>query len=147
MTERECRDALASADFGRLACTVDDHPYIVPVYFVIDDDSIYSFALLGQKVSWMRENPNVCLEIDKVETSRDWCSVVVFGRFDELSDPQLRTGERARAEQLLKNRPMWWQPGATSLPNADKTRFDVPILYRIGIERFSGRRGVPSAND
>jgi len=144
MTRTECLESLSSAGFGRLACAFNDQPYIVPIYFVVEGDAIYSFALPGQKVQWMRHNPRVCLEIDSVKNGSDWTSVVVFGRFDELCDTPESMQERARAHELLQRRPMWWEPGAVvSAKNADQERSHGPIFFRILIDSLSGFRGVP----
>ena len=143
MTAAECFEELAGASFGRLACALDGQPYIVPIYFVVEGEAIYSFALPGQKVEWMRKNPRVCLEIDNVRNGGDWSSVVVLGRFNELTDEPETFHERAKAHELLQRRPMWWQPGAMSVHNADGARSHVPIFYRIGLEHVSGHRGVP----
>ena len=35
MTEFECRKALQQATVGRLACSRDNQPYVVPIYFVL----------------------------------------------------------------------------------------------------------------
>ena len=34
----------------------------------------------------MRANPRVCVEWDEVEEYDRWVSVIVFGRYEELSD-------------------------------------------------------------
>ena len=62
MTQDECRLALERIDCGRLACARDNQPYIVPVHFSFDGQNLYGVTTLGQKVEWMRVNPNVCME-------------------------------------------------------------------------------------
>jgi uncharacterized protein len=143
MTNAECLSELAGASYGRLACALDGQPYIVPIYFVLEGEIAYSFALPGQKIEWMRGNPRVCLEIDTVTGGGDWTSVVALGRFKELSDTPEDEPERAHALELLQRRPMWWQPGATSAESVDEKRSHEPIFYRITFERLTGHRGVP----
>jgi hypothetical protein len=145
LTEDECQRILAEAGFGRLACARDNQPYVVPIYFVVGDGFIYSFALPGQKVEWMRENPHVCIETDTVVGASDWTSVVVFGRFTELDESPEFSRERARAHRLLQGRPMWWEPGAVPVEGADRRESYVPIFYRISVDRISGYRAVDSA--
>jgi uncharacterized protein len=143
LTEPQCYETLASAGFGRLACSRDDQPYIVPIYFVVGDGALYSFALPGQKINWMRQNPRVCIEADTVGDGSDWTSVVVFGRFLELSDDPAFLQERSLAHQLLQRRPMWWEPGATSPTGHDASRGFDPIFYRVTVDSLSGYRGMP----
>ncbi len=86
MTGKECREFLARSSFGRLACTRESEPYIVPIYFVYESDHLYGFSTFGQKIRWMRSNPRVCVEIDEVPNHFRWKSVIVSGRYKELPD-------------------------------------------------------------
>ena len=142
LTRNECCDALRNASFGRLACAQKDQPYVVPIFFAVDGDAIYSFAIPGQKIEWMRDNPKVCLEVDTLSNGSDWTSVVVFGRFLELTDTEEHRDERLHAHSLLQIRPMWWEHGAHA-NRSDKARY-VPIYYRIATEQMTGYRYAPS---
>ena len=145
LTEQECYAALNKAGLGRLACARDNQPYVVPIYFVVGDGCLYSFALPGQKVDWMRMNPRVCIEADAVGGGDEWTSVIAFGLYEELSDDPEHERERALAHRLLQRRPMWWQPGAMSLEGHIDSAGYVPIFFRVSIESVSGYRGVPAA--
>jgi uncharacterized protein len=43
---------------------------VVPIHFSFDpgNDCVYAFFAVGQKVKWMRENPKVCLEVERSMT-------------------------------------------------------------------------------
>ena len=60
----------------------------------------------------MRENPNVCVEVEDVDDRFHWTTVVVFGRYDEISDAPKDKDLRERALHLLNDRSRWWLPGA-----------------------------------
>lgn len=143
----ECRMALAEARFGRLGCARDNQPYVVPCYFAVDNDYLYAFSLPGQKLDWMRQNPRVCLEIDTVNGADDWMSVVVLGRFEELYDTPEYLSARRRAHDLLRERPMWWEPGAVTIEGRDPRKGYAPVFYRISIEHATGHRGVPAPKE
>jgi nitroimidazol reductase NimA-like FMN-containing flavoprotein (pyridoxamine 5'-phosphate oxidase superfamily) len=64
----------------------NNQPYVVPIYFAYEPDRLYGFSTVGQKVEWMRDNPLVCVEADEVRAHNEWASVVVLGRYEELSD-------------------------------------------------------------
>ena len=147
LSTEECHLALANARFGRLACSRDNQPYIVPTYFIVEDEQIYAFALPGQKLAWMRENPRVCLEIDNVTGSDDWTSVLVSGRYEELPDTPEYNSLRKRAHALLQGRPMWWEPGAFAVPDRGGTQAFAPVYYRISIDQVTGHRGAASPKD
>jgi uncharacterized protein len=139
MTDRECWSTLAAAHVGRLACALEDRPYVVPISFVVADDLVYSFALPGQKIDWMRRNSRVCLETDDVRQADQWTSVIADGRYEELSS----ASDREQAHALLQRRPMWWQPGAILRTGADASAKAEPIFYRIQVDRITGFIGTP----
>jgi uncharacterized protein len=126
MTEEECRAMLARRHVARLACARNNQPYIVPFHFDLDDECLYGFATLGQKIEWMRQNPLVCLEIDELTTKGQWESVVVFGQYEELPHAPQYEGAREVAQRLFQNHPMWWEPAsiplATHEPAASSAR-------------------------
>ena len=143
MTAKECRDALIETRFGRLACARDNQPYIVPIFFVMDGEFLYSFSVAGRKIDWMRENPRVCVEVDSVKSWNDWTSVVAFGRYEELPDTPGWQAERRRAHHLLEQRAMWWQPASVEIPDHAGEVF-LPVFFRIILECPSGHRGLAS---
>jgi len=144
LTIEECHLALAQARFGRLACARDNQPYIIPIYFAVDEAYVYAFSLGGQMLEGMRGNPCVCLEVDSVNGASDWTSVVVVGRYEELPDtPECRSA-RAHAHDLLQRRPMWWEPGTVGIAQREGSANVTPIYYRISMEHVTGRRAAPS---
>jgi uncharacterized protein len=44
LDEQSCRDFLARSSFGRLGCSLNNQPYVVPVSFAFEADYIYVFA-------------------------------------------------------------------------------------------------------
>jgi nitroimidazol reductase NimA-like FMN-containing flavoprotein (pyridoxamine 5'-phosphate oxidase superfamily) len=141
LTAGECHRELSEADFGRLACSRANQPYVVPITVAFDCGTVYSFAMLGQKVEWMRINPLVCLEVDRIRSPSDWTSVLAFGRFEELREPDQRA-ELIRAHQLLQKRAMWWEPGSVASASGDSDGDGKPIFFRITVNRVTGRRAV-----
>jgi hypothetical protein len=99
MSEAECLQVLARARLARLACALENQPYVVPVYLTYDEDSrcLYGFTTPGQKVEWMRANPLVCVEVDRIAAYDQWVSVIAFGRFEELPETTESDGARLKA--------------------------------------------------
>jgi nitroimidazol reductase NimA-like FMN-containing flavoprotein (pyridoxamine 5'-phosphate oxidase superfamily) len=107
---------------------------VVPTYFVAQRHWLYSFSLPGQKIEWMRANPLVCLEVDDAKGPDDWRSIVVYGRYHELS-------ERADIEhsiELLQARVMWWEPGVRLIQQGS-VQATKPVFFRISVDRVTGR--------
>ena len=145
MSAKECWSELATAGFGRLACARDGQPYIVPIFFAVAGDHIYSFSMAGQKLDWMRDNPRICLECDNVKSWNEWTSVVAVGRYQELVDTPDWEAERSRALHLLQQRAMWWQPGSVTSGNAGVHEGSSPVFFRLIVERMTGHRGTERA--
>ena len=102
MTREECQAVLARASMGRLGCSLDNQPYVVPVYFAYEPDYIYVLSTFGQKIKWMRVNPKVCVEIEEAPSQPEWVTVIANGSYQELAEPQYST-ERAHARKLLRS--------------------------------------------
>jgi hypothetical protein len=83
---------------GRLGCSLDNQPYLVPVCIAYELDYIYVFSTSGQKIEWMRANPKVCMEINEITNRAGWVSVIVNGRYQELPESQYAE-ERAQCAQ------------------------------------------------
>lgn len=147
MNELECEQVLEQASVGRLGCARDNQPYVMPIYFSFDGRHIYGFTTLGQKTEWMRTNSKVCLEIDERQSHDRWTSVIVFGRYEELPDEPEFEAARLAAHEALQKRAMWWEPAYIGANHFDVPHSLTPILYRIHIERITGRRASPEKGD
>jgi nitroimidazol reductase NimA-like FMN-containing flavoprotein (pyridoxamine 5'-phosphate oxidase superfamily) len=141
MMRQECEDVLARLSFGRLACSRDNQPYIVPIYFACTPSCLYGFATMGQKIEWMRSNPLVCVEADEIGSHLDWASVVVRGRYEEFPNTPKYSEQRDRAQTLLQiRRPLWWQTGFAATQTRERFDRDITIFYCIHIGELTGRR-------
>ena len=138
LTRQASLDVLARTHFGRLACSQRMQPYIVPFHFAYQNNCLYSFSTPGQKIDWMRANPLVCVEADHL-SREPWATVVVFGRYEELSDTAEMRSERAFAFGLLQQRAAWWEPGSVKITQGGTPSALVPIFYRIHIVQITGR--------
>lgn len=141
MTKEECGAFLAKTSLGRLGCSLDNQPYVVPIYFVYEPDYIYVLSTFGQKTEWMRANPKVCLEVDEIASQSQWISVIADGRYQELPEPQY-TAERDHARTLLEKRCRWWQNalGERQLRLGDHSI--TPLFFRIHIDSMTGLRAI-----
>jgi nitroimidazol reductase NimA-like FMN-containing flavoprotein (pyridoxamine 5'-phosphate oxidase superfamily) len=140
LTREASLDLLARTHLARLACTREGQPYIVPIYFAYNDNCIYSFSTVGQKIEWMRSNPMVCVQMDEVTNSQHWVSIIVSGRFEELPDVDEWRGARAFAYELLRRNAMWWEPGYAKTILHGAPRPLEPVFYRIHIAKITGHR-------
>src|SRR5262245_61753018 len=135
----ECREVLARTSLGRLACSRDDQPYIVPVfcYFDAHADCLYGFSTLGQKIDWMRGNPKICLELSEIADQFHWTTVIVVGRYEEITDSPDEGEARRRAHELFQQRQEWWLPATSRVASGEPRH--TPVIYRIRIVNVTGR--------
>ena len=141
LTRQGSLDVLGRTQLGRLACSKGMQPYIVPFHFAYRNNCLYSFSRPGQKIDWMRANPLVCVEADQMRREQ-WTTVVVFGRYEELSDTAEMGSERAFALGLLQQRPEWWEPGIVKITQRGTPPALVPIFYRISVVKITGRNAT-----
>ena len=137
----ECGEVLSRNELARLACSRHDQPYIVPIHYSFDAarKCLYAFSTVGQKIQWMRDNPKVCIEVDDIGDKDHWTTVLVFGRYEEMTDSPAYKTARQRAQKLFEGRPEWWFPAAAKLPSREH---HAMVLYRIHVDRLSGRRAA-----
>ena len=139
MTGVASLELLERATLGRVACTHEGQPYITPMSVTYDANRLYSFSTLGQKITWMRANPHVCVEVEELVSPQDWATVIVIGRYQELTTEK----ERTYAHDLLERRPAWWEPGYSRTVMEGKERPLKPVYFRILIDQITGHRGIP----
>ena len=132
---------LFSQVVGRLACTDNNQPYIVPVTYMYDGKNIYGQTNEGMKLKMLRNNPNICFEVDRMTDMRNWQSVIVFGAFEEL-----KISEAEDARKRLFNRVYPLMTSSTIHPfghevtgNVDDSTRQKNVMYRINIQKMSGR--------
>ena len=143
MTRQTSINLLKRARVARLGYIRDGQPYIVPMLFAYDVDYLYSFSTEGQKITAMRANPQVCVEVDDLVTTQQWETVIVLGRYEELPHTEEHETSRAHAYALLQRRPAWWEPGYVKTIVDGKERPLESLYFRIRIDQISGRRGLP----
>ena len=141
LNDTQISNILSSQALGRLACTNGKQPYIVPVTYAYDGEYIYGQANEGLKLTILRKNPNVCFEVDMLTDMRNWRSVIVYGKFEEL-----RNKEAEKARDILFDHvfPLTTSSTIHSFGHElagkvdDSTRIKY-VMYRIKIEKLTGR--------
>ncbi len=141
LNESECREILSRVSTARLGCSLNDQPYVVPVGIACEENYIYVFSTLGQKIKWMRSNPRVCVQIDEIRSQSDWVSVIANGEYQELPEPQFEH-ERARARSLLQKRDHWWLNAMAERRIVMRDEEIRPLFFRIRVDSLTGLRST-----
>jgi uncharacterized protein len=144
ISQQECGELLTRVSLGRLACSLDNQPYIVPVAFSYEPGRVYIFSTLGKKIEWMRQNPKVCLQVDEMGNASSWSSVIVEGTYLELTEPRY-TDQREYAREKLAQYSGWWQSPLAERREQTSDLAIKPVFFRIDIVSMSGLRAIPEA--
>ena len=123
---------LRTAVVGRIACcghglSGDGRPYLVPLAYGYDGESIYAHSGPGRKLDLMRAEPRVTFEVDEAEASDRWRSVIAEGTFEEIDDPEQRDAALAVIY------------GPTAIPDLGTQT----VVFRIRLTSRSGRYETP----
>jgi nitroimidazol reductase NimA-like FMN-containing flavoprotein (pyridoxamine 5'-phosphate oxidase superfamily) len=141
LSETQIDNILLSQSVGRLGCTDGKRPYIIPVTYIYDGKNIICQTTEGMKLDILRKNPNVCFEVDIIHNIRHGESVVITGKFHEL------TGELSVAAREYLFDHVW--PLSTGsvvhshehdvVAEVDNSGLIKPIMYKIEIIEKTGR--------
>jgi hypothetical protein len=88
LDSHECGELLRHADVGRLAVSARDQPFIFPINFVVDEETVVFRTAAGTKLADAAPGRAVAFEIDgyDAEAGEAW-SVIIRGRASEIELP------------------------------------------------------------
>lgn len=141
LTPEEIDDFLGDQYFAHLGCQGKGEVYVVPISFVYLNGRLIGQTKEGRKIEMLRKNPACCVQLDKINGVADWTSVIISGRFEEL------TGSAAiEAMGLLIDR---FGPQVEALagsrsprditPSMTDSKSPVKIVYCIHVNAKTGR--------
>lgn len=141
LNQTQINNVLSSQVVGRLACTDGEQPYIVPVTYAYDGEYIYGQTNEGKKLTILRKNKNVCFEVALMTDMRNWQSVIVFGKFEELEKE-----EAQKARDILFGRVFTLMTSSTihtheheeagKIDDSNRVKY---VMYRIKTIKATGR--------
>ena len=89
----------------------------------------------------LRKNPNICFEVDMMTDMRNWQSVIVYGKFEELKNK-----EAEKARDILFGRVFSLMTSSTIHAYGNEVNGKVDdstrikhVMYRIKIKKVTGR--------
>ena len=143
LNKEQIEEVLKGNVLGRIGCSDGNKTYVVPVNYVYDGKFIIGHSLTGLKIRMMRKNPDICFEVDEMKSFTKWKSVIVWGRYQELTDER----DRYNAMKLFVDRMMHMKISETAVPPEivekrvhPRSPGNIkPIIYRIVITEKTGR--------
>jgi hypothetical protein len=133
LSREECESVLLRNKVGRLAFAFHDRVDIQPIHYVYERGWLYGRTSEGEKIVTLNHNQWVAFEIDEIEKTFAWRSVVIHGSFWRLYPLGSPRAEEvwAKAAELVSR----IVPGA--LTDKDPVAFRQ-ILFRIAISDVQG---------
>lgn len=136
------REILDDAKVCRLALSVDNVPYIVPVNYAYQNNCIYIHsALEGKKIEYLKKNNLVCFEIEDESTvipgekACDWSvryrSLIGYGHAHVIE---------SREEKIEGMNIFMSKFAQTDNHIYDESHFNHMVILRIDITHISGKQ-------
>ena len=139
MPAAEAKSLLGRIGFGHLGCVGrDGRPYVVPMHYAYDGESLYLLTTEGTKTRFIADNPEVCLQVEEVKSERDWQSVMAFGRAEPITEPEAME----HAMQIISGGHASLQPALGQTQIDSWGRASRVALYRISPHTIDGRKTV-----
>ena len=141
LSEQQIDQVLNTQAVGRIGCYAEGTVYVVPVTYAYHDGCIYAHSSEGTKIRMMRENGQVCFEVEDIDNMANWRSVIVWGNYEELTE----ASERDEAMRILVNRisPLviseTFRPHRQTMSRNVDEKEQKNVVYRIRIQRRTGR--------
>lgn len=142
LTEKQIDELMTRQVTGRLGCVADGKVYVVPINYFYKNSTVYAHSAIGKKIEIMRQNPNVCFQVDEIHSIFRWQSAILWGSYEEIIDP----AKKHQAMQGITHRlmPMVTTPsghpshGITSSETDLRNNIEL-IVYKINITEKTGK--------
>ncbi|SHM62971.1 hypothetical protein SAMN05444266_109251 [Chitinophaga jiangningensis] len=140
----QIEDILTRHVTGRIGCTDGQQPYIVPVSYAYNGTYLVAHSKPGLKIDIMRKNAAVCFEVDEIDDLVNWRSVLVRGRYQEVTDPR----EKYYLMKFLVGHLQQYHASELAVLNEMSKGLDIqgeappiirPIVFKITVIEKTGR--------
>lgn len=135
MSSKEIHELLQQVGYGHLGCVHEGKPYVMPMYYYLEEEDIYLFTTVGMKTHDIDANPQICLQVEEIHGPLHWRSVIVNGQASRLTEHS----EIDRAMHLIKERNTTLSPAINRTWIDAEGRSEAIAIYRIHESEISGR--------
>ncbi|RYF25856.1 MAG: pyridoxamine 5'-phosphate oxidase family protein [Flavobacteriales bacterium] len=136
LNKKETLDLLENNFIGRIGCHAHGETYIAPINYLYRDNTIYAHSGPGKKIEMMRINPAVCFEIDEIDDTFRWKSVIIQGKYEELAEQERQQVLQELIKAISARRDQASQNPSHAI---DPEHQQELIVYKITISEVSGR--------
>ncbi|OMP75194.1 MULTISPECIES: pyridoxamine 5'-phosphate oxidase family protein [unclassified Chitinophaga] len=144
LSDQQMHTILQQNMMGRIGCSSNSRVLVVPVCYAYNGKAIIAHSAEGMKINMMRNNPEVCFEVDVINSITNWQSVIIWGQYQEILDEK----ERFYSIKYLMSRLLQFTEAekvhhSTAIVGEEENgHFNAnirPVVYRISIEEMTGR--------
>ncbi len=140
LTPAQCEEILKKNWYGHLGCIDNGQPYVIPITYVYEDGILYGLSLEGRKIEIMRKNPHICVQVEQIESEDDWESVICWGEFEEITDPESIRDTKLliadlHGQAVLRHE----KPPVSPVVKSLQKRIDESVVYRMKPTRITGK--------
>jgi hypothetical protein len=128
----EIEEFLGSQRIARLGCHGGGVTYVVPLIYAYNEGAVVAVTTEGRKTAMLRENPQVCIEVDEYDADGrgSWRSVIANGTYEELAGDEIESALALLRERFARTAGRAAEPRPLG-PNV--------VVLRITLEEVSGR--------
>jgi uncharacterized protein len=135
MRQEEIHELLDKIGYGHLGFIHAGKPCVMPMHYYLENSDIYLFTTVGMKTHDMDADPDVCLQVEELNTDEHWRSVIVMGQAKHVIEP----ADIARVMALVKQRDSTLSPAINRTWTDSWGRAEAIAIYRIESGEMSGR--------
>ncbi|OYE03323.1 pyridoxamine 5'-phosphate oxidase [Nostoc sp. 'Peltigera membranacea cyanobiont' 232] len=135
MSSKEIHELLHQVGYGHLGCVHEGKPYVMPMYYYLEEEDIYLFTTVGMKTHDIDANPEICLQVEEIHSPLHWRSVIVNGRASRLTEHS----DIDRVMHSIKERNTTLSPAINRTWIDAEGRSEAIAIYRIHESEISGR--------
>jgi len=117
---------------ARLGCHAEGVTYIVPLIYAYENGSVVAVTTEGRKTAMLRENPQVCVEVDEYDADGrgSWRSVIAYGTCEELTGDGVEPALALLRERFAR---------VAGRPAERRRLGPEVVVLRIALDEVSGR--------
>jgi uncharacterized protein len=142
LSKNDAETLLQDQVVGRIGCSMEGKIYVVPINYAFDGKYIYAHSKEGLKIEIMRQNPEVCFEVDCYSRNGSWKSVIAWGTFEELKNTKSQRAAMkiftSQMSRLIPNEKAFPSHGAVKGAEKNNDPFKS-VVFRIKISEMTGR--------
>lgn len=140
----EIKYVLQSNFIGYLSYIFQNKPFVVPITYFYEEEKqiIICYSAEGHKISAMRKNPDVSLQVSNIQSVNDWKSVLVHGKFELHygSDAKAYLHQFSLGVKDVITEKEHVRPDFISEFSSKIYKDDVPIVFLIRINEMTGKK-------